>query len=106
MGSHLCDAVVYQRQHAGVNSVCNEQASRSSVVQAATNGDEERSANATTDGDKLDLTVAQAALEHVGVLGDLAMLDVDNVVAIVAVVAIRPRSLVIGNARAEARGRS
>jgi hypothetical protein len=58
-------------------------------VQAATDGDEERSANATTDGDKLDLTVAQAALEHVGVLGDLAIVDVDNVVAVVAVVTIR-----------------
>jgi hypothetical protein len=89
MGSHLSNAVVYQRQHAGVNSVCNEQASRSSVVQAATNGDEQRSANTTTDGDKLNLTVAQAALEHVGILSNLAILDVDDVVAVMAVVAIR-----------------
>ena len=47
-------------------------------MQAATDGDEERGTNATTDGDELNLTVVQAALEVVGVLGNLAILDVNG----------------------------
>lgn len=54
-------------------------------MQAATDGDEKRGTNATTDRDELDLTIVQATLEVVGVFGDLAILDVDDVVAVVAV---------------------
>lgn len=54
-------------------------------MQAATDGNEECGTNATTDGDELDLTIVQATLEVVGVLRDLAILDVDDVVAVVSV---------------------
>ena len=85
MDGHLRDAVVYQSQHASVDSICDEQAARSTLVQATANGDKQRSANATTDGNELNLTVVQAALEVVGILSDLAILEVDDVVAVVSV---------------------
>lgn len=71
---HLGNAVVDQTQEAGVDGVGQEQTSRTTLVETATDTDEESSSNGAANGHELDLSVSEAAVEVIGVLDNLALI--------------------------------
>lgn len=76
---HFSDAVVDQTKHAGVERVGNEQTAGPTMVKTSTDRDEEGGTDRSTNGQQLNLSVAQAALEVVLVLGNDSMASVDVV---------------------------
>lgn len=75
-GCHFSHAVVHEAEETAVGSVGNEQTAGTTTGKTAADTDEEGSADGATDGDELDLTIAQATLKLVGIVRGDAMLDV------------------------------
>lgn len=68
VGAHLSDGVVNEGNDAGVEGVGDEQTSGTALGEAAADGDEQAGTDCATDGNQLNLTVVQAALEAIGVV--------------------------------------
>ena len=69
---HLGDTVVHQTKEAGIDSVREEQAAWTALVETAADTDEESSSNGTTNGHELNLSVSKPSVEVIIVLNDLA----------------------------------
>lgn len=84
VGSHLGHGVVDQAEHTAVQGVGQEQASRTALDQTVGDGYEGSSTNGTTDGNQLDLTIAQVSSKLIDVV-DMA----NNLVGLIAIDIVR-----------------
>ena len=71
-GCHLSDAVVHQTQEASVDRISEEQAGWATLVETATDTDEESGSNGAANGHELNLSVSKTAVEVISVLNNLA----------------------------------
>lgn len=65
---HFGGTVVYEPEHNAVDSVGQEYASRSTLVQSTTDGNEQRRTDGTTNCQQLDLTVTKTSVEVIFVI--------------------------------------
>jgi hypothetical protein len=72
-GRHLSDTVVHQTKKASIDRIGEEQASWASLVESATNADEESSSNSAANGHQLDLSISETTVKMIIVLNDLTL---------------------------------
>ncbi len=65
---HFGGTVVYEREHTAIDTVGQKCASRSTLVQSTTDGNEQRRADGTTNCQQLDLTVTKTSVEVIFII--------------------------------------
>lgn len=72
---HFRNAIVDKTEHAAIDGVRQEQASRTSIVKSTTDAHEERRPNGASNCQELDLSIAQSSLKIVLVFRDDPIVD-------------------------------
>lgn len=67
---HLSHAIIDQTQQAGIESIGDKQRAWATIYQAVADAHKQGGSNRSSDGDHLDLAVAEVALEAVRIAGE------------------------------------